>query len=285
MDKGYKIIFAICLTLVTFGAQAQMKVGDNPQTINPSAVLDLESNNRGLLLPRVALTATAAAAPLVAHVAGMTVYNTVTAGSGATAVAPGYYYNDGDQWVRIASNTDIPVEPWRVVNSTSQATANTEDIYQAGRVAIGTAITSGGIPSFTAGAATVNPTLYVAGDISTIGKVWTTSSVYADYVFEQYFDGKSDIKKDYQFTSLEYIKEFVEKNKHLPGVTRIDELLKDENGYLFDMTQLSIQQLEKIEELFLHLIEQQDQISKQYAEIEHMKLRLERLEKLLLDSK
>lgn len=31
----------------------------------------------------------------------MTVYNTATAGSGATAVKPGYYYNDGTRWVKL----------------------------------------------------------------------------------------------------------------------------------------------------------------------------------------
>jgi len=39
-------------------AQAQVKVGDNPTTINKAAILELEHANKGLLFPRVNLTNT-----------------------------------------------------------------------------------------------------------------------------------------------------------------------------------------------------------------------------------
>src|SRR5690606_21389316 len=81
-----------------------------------------------------------------------------------------------------------------------------------GEVAIG----APSAPSFVVGGSTIQPKLHVAGDISTTGKLWTTNSVYADYVFEKYFDGESEINNEYEFKSLDYIKEFVEKNKHLP---------------------------------------------------------------------
>lgn len=258
----------------------KLKIGDNPRTLNVNAVLELESANKGFLLPRVELSATNSAEPLTGHVAGMTVYN--TAESDATVaddkkVTPGYYYNDGNQWVRIAAGTDIKPEPWFDQATNTEATDNEQDIYQMGKVAIGV----DEMITIQVGADEITPTLHVAGDVSTTGKFWTTNSVYADYVFEKYFDGASDINEAYEFKSLDYIKAFVAENKHLPGVTKIDDLLKDENGYLFDMTALSIQQLEKIEELFLHTIEQQEQINRQQTEIEEMKVRLERLEKLL----
>jgi hypothetical protein len=85
----------------TWNVAAQVKVGDNPTTINANSVLELESTDKGLLLPRIELTSTAAAAPLAAHVAGMTVYNTATAGAADLAVTPGKYYNDGTKWVRV----------------------------------------------------------------------------------------------------------------------------------------------------------------------------------------
>jgi len=84
--------------------QAQVKIGDNPTMVNPDAVLDLESSNRGLVYPRVALTATTIATPLSAHVAGMTVYNTATAGD----VTPGLYVNDGTKWTVITTSTAAP---------------------------------------------------------------------------------------------------------------------------------------------------------------------------------
>ncbi|MDR6406513.1 MULTISPECIES: hypothetical protein [Chryseobacterium] len=78
---------------------AQVGIGTASPNIN--AILELNSSNKGLILPKVALTATNNAAPLTAHVAGMTVYNTATnTSSAANAVYPGEYYNDGTKWMR-----------------------------------------------------------------------------------------------------------------------------------------------------------------------------------------
>ena len=92
-----KIILTIALAAGLI-ASAQVKIGDNVDTINASSILELESTTKGVLFPRVALTSTTAFAPLAAHVAGMTVYNTATAGD----VTPGMYTNDGTQWVKLA---------------------------------------------------------------------------------------------------------------------------------------------------------------------------------------
>ncbi len=109
--KTTKILISICvvLFLTTIKMNAQVTIGSQ-NAPNASAVLDLQTTNKGLLLPRVALTSVTAAAPLTAHVAGMTVYNTATAGTGTTAVAPGQYYNDGSKWTRIQEYTET-VDP------------------------------------------------------------------------------------------------------------------------------------------------------------------------------
>lgn len=78
---------------------AQLKVGNNPATINSNAVLEIESTNKGLLLPRLALTSTTSPSPLSSFVQGMLVYDTATAGD----VTPGMYYSDGAKWVRLGS--------------------------------------------------------------------------------------------------------------------------------------------------------------------------------------
>ncbi len=86
---------------------AQMSVGTSAAP-NANAVLDLVSGgNRGLLLPRVALTSTTAYAPLTAWVAGMEVYNTATAGD----VTPGIYYCDGNRWIRTGTSS---ITRWRL---------------------------------------------------------------------------------------------------------------------------------------------------------------------------
>lgn len=182
----------------------------------------------------------------------------------------------------------LPESLWQSQGSAKKATLNTEDIYQSGSVAIGAST----IPTFTVGTGatlqTNKPKLYVAGDISTTGKIYNTNNIYADYVFEKYFGGQSSINPSYEFKSLKDVRGFIKANNHLPGVTSIADLTKTDNGYVFDMTKLSIQSLEKLEELYLHVIEQQDKIDAQQAQIEHLerasevtRKRLERLEKLL----
>ena len=74
---------------------------------HPSALLDIDaapSNNKGALMPRVALVAKNNAAPITSPATSLLVYNTATSGVGITAVVPGYYYWDGTQWVAFQSS-------------------------------------------------------------------------------------------------------------------------------------------------------------------------------------
>ncbi|MGJ8683742.1 MAG: tail fiber domain-containing protein [Nonlabens sp.] len=76
------------------------QVGIGTITPNANAILEISSSNQGLLLPRLNLSATTSPSPLTAHVSGMLVYNLVTAGD----VTPGFYYNTGANWERVATN-------------------------------------------------------------------------------------------------------------------------------------------------------------------------------------
>lgn len=86
---------------------AQVKIGGNGIP-NPNAMLDVESDEKGFLPPRVELEATDQADPLTSFTAaaGITVYNIATKGSGNTAVSPGYYYNDGTKWIRLVNDAE-----------------------------------------------------------------------------------------------------------------------------------------------------------------------------------
>ncbi|MCR6475946.1 hypothetical protein NU688_07250 [Variovorax sp. ZS18.2.2] len=78
-------------------AQTKLKDGTIPSSSDSpvaGALLELESNNKGLLFSRVSLTATYLSAPLPAHTAGMVVYNTASVND----VAPGLYLNNGSKW-------------------------------------------------------------------------------------------------------------------------------------------------------------------------------------------
>ena len=87
------LILALAYTPKVF---SQIKIGDNPRSINADAMLEIESTNKGVLLPRVALKSSTSAAPLKRLIAGMVVYNT----SNTYDVTPGLYYSDGTKWIR-----------------------------------------------------------------------------------------------------------------------------------------------------------------------------------------
>ncbi|MFC3199814.1 hypothetical protein ACFOET_19505, partial [Parapedobacter deserti] len=164
---------------------------------------------------------------------------------------------------------DLAIEPWLRQSDAEKATENTDDIYIMGKVGIGTNDML----------ATANPDVMLAVN----GAILTTNSIYADYVFEDYFEGRSELNADYNFKSLKDVEQFINENRHLPGITSINGLQKNENGdYLFNLSELSIQVLEKVEELYLHTIEQQRLLESKEEEIRDLRERVERLEKLLL---
>ena len=67
----------------------------------------------------------------------------------------------------------------------------------------------------------------------------------------------------------------------MPGITPITKLEKTKEGYSFNISELSIQSLEKIEELYLHIIEQQGQLDAKDQEIKALQERMDSLEKKL----
>ncbi len=88
--------FGFFLLIISFSAMSQ-GVGINMTGSAPDANAGLDVNfpDKGILIPRVALTSTISASPLSGYVAGMMVYNTSTTGD----VTPGFYYCDGSKWI------------------------------------------------------------------------------------------------------------------------------------------------------------------------------------------
>lgn len=97
-----KIAFLLgSILIIGASAYSQNNVGVNTVTPDASAALDVTSANTGVLIPRLALTATNVAAPVAAPATSLLVYNTATAGVAPNDVTPGFYYWDGAQWVRL----------------------------------------------------------------------------------------------------------------------------------------------------------------------------------------
>ncbi len=89
--------------LSSFGQVAINTTGDSPDN---SAMLDVESANRGLLIPRVALTSANSASPITSPVAGLLIYNTASSGVSPYKVCPGLYIWSGNIWLRLNDGID-----------------------------------------------------------------------------------------------------------------------------------------------------------------------------------
>jgi len=74
------------------GATASANVGIGTSTPHSSAALEVKSTDKGVLVPRIALTAANVASPVTSPADALLVYNTAAAGSGTNAVEPGFYY-------------------------------------------------------------------------------------------------------------------------------------------------------------------------------------------------
>ncbi len=113
--------------------------------------------------------------------------------------------------------------------------------------------------------------LHVDGDIWADGEVRASGLIIEndgtpaipDYVFQKYFLGSSELKEDYNFKTLKEIDIFIKNNHHLPGIKSALEVKKEGS---WNLSESNLQNLEKIEELFLHTIEQEKKINRLQSE-------------------
>ncbi|KAF0194988.1 MAG: hypothetical protein FD166_3228 [Bacteroidetes bacterium] len=117
----------VFLILITSGLYAQVAINTDGSNPDNSAMLDVKSIDKGLLIPRVALTGTLDVATIASPAISLLIYNTATAGTSPDNVTPGYYYWNGTSWATLANG------PW---------TVNGNDIYAniTGNAGIGTTL-------------------------------------------------------------------------------------------------------------------------------------------------
>lgn len=131
-------ILILCCTLFTtvFTTQAQVTIGTNqaPQKYSILEVVSSANNTGGLRLPHLS---DADKATINSDILGdpeksqgLLIYSTAN---------NRVEFWDGTKWVAAqgSSSGPIPTEPWLVSGGTTEATSNTENIYQMGQVTIG----------------------------------------------------------------------------------------------------------------------------------------------------
>lgn len=173
--------------------------------------------------------------------------------------------NSFESGIRLSSNNtlmwDIAQNESATGNNLSFSNGTTQYVAisrATGNVGIGTAPSSFKLD--------VNGTTNISGAL-TVGSVNThTWSIIPDYVFE----------KDYNLPTLEIVHDFVKKNKHLPDVPSAREL----NDKGMNLAEMNLKLLKKVEELTLYMINQNQAIAKQADEIEELKSKSKRLERL-----
>jgi hypothetical protein len=105
------------------------------------------------------------------------------------------------------------------------------------------------------GTTTPSVALEVDGDVEVSGTLFAQGGVLPDYVFEP----------DYALLPLDELQRFVDDRHHLPNVMSARDM---EAAGRIDMKALQLQMLEKIEELTLYTLQQQEEIDRLTALVE-----------------
>src|SRR5690606_1259478 len=107
--KNIILLSLFCFFFLEISAQ----VGIGTTNPDASSVLDVESTNAGVLIPRVVLTSTLVSAPIMTPPAtSLLVYNTNTT-TGANRVTPGFYFWRNDRWNRLNDSDKVYGEIYR----------------------------------------------------------------------------------------------------------------------------------------------------------------------------
>lgn len=117
-------------------------------------------------------------------------------------------------------------------------------------------------PGGNVGIGTDNPGTYKLAVEGILGarKVKVTQASWADFVFHP----------DYQLPSLQELEIFVKQHRHLPDIPNEDEIKKEG----LDLGEMNKKLLQKVEELTLHLINQQKINDQQTARIDQLEKKL-----------
>ncbi len=95
--------FIILMILLAQSQYIRSQVAIGTTQLNAGAIFQVESDDKGVLIPRIALTSNIDTTTIQNPAEGLTVYNTSTINNQSNSVTPGLYYWNGIQWSRVLS--------------------------------------------------------------------------------------------------------------------------------------------------------------------------------------
>lgn len=117
------------IAIISYSTVAQnVAINADGATPDVSAMLDIVSSGKGLLLPRVSLTSSTDAVTIATPATSLLVYNTNASITGTYADGVGYYYNAGTSgtpsWRKLAAGGDIRWDDLRVTLDKGSSSAS-----------------------------------------------------------------------------------------------------------------------------------------------------------------
>jgi hypothetical protein len=105
-----KLVPFLLFTLFSqMGISQNIAINTDGSSPDVSAMLDIVSSNKGLLMPRVSLSSTTDVATIATPATGLLVYNSNAGITGTGAAGVGFYYNAGTTtvaaWTKLATST------------------------------------------------------------------------------------------------------------------------------------------------------------------------------------
>lgn len=94
----FEILLKSIMLILLFGTTVSLYA----QSPSPSALLEVASNNKGVLFPQVNLTSTTDVATITNPALSLMVYNSGNAGTSPNNVVPGFYYWNGARWLPLS---------------------------------------------------------------------------------------------------------------------------------------------------------------------------------------
>ncbi len=122
------LLSAVLLMFIALSGFSQnIGLNDNNSDPNTSAMVDVYSTNKGLLIPRVSLDSTLLTTPVTTPATSLLVYNTATVHD----VTPGYYFWNGTKWNRLETSSDNEINAKPVIKTTDATLLKTETLVLA----------------------------------------------------------------------------------------------------------------------------------------------------------